>query len=253
MAEATAARNVALKTAQQGAIGRVMGLTEPEDVTRTVGQILNGRTSVADMKALAKATAGNPEARQGLRRAGTDFMANRLISNTEASTSGESLIRADAYQSFISQKRAALHLVYSPEEVRMMEAVAEDIQRSARSQNTKLPGQSNTAQDQHVPLAKAIARLAGQSWLHVIGATLGSAFGPLGTVAGVLSTHVVQGLRARGIASVDQLISDAMLDPALARELLKKAPRKSANLNAGYGPLAAALWGTTQSQSDRHQ
>lgn len=249
LANAQAERATALKDAQQGAIGKVMGLSSPEDVVKTVGQILNGRTAVADMKALAKATANDPVARQGLRRAITDHIASKFIGNTEAATSGESLIKADAYQSFIRQNRAALHLVFSPEEVRTMEAVAEDIQRAKRSQNAvRLPGGSNTAQDSQ-SLIQRVSDAAGKSWLHVLGGALGATHGPLGAAAGVMTAHLTQALRARGIARVDSLVSEAMLDPALARELLKKAPRKSANWNVGSGPLTAALWGS-QTQRD---
>lgn len=254
LADAQAERAASLKAAQQGAIGKVMGLSSAEDVTRTVGQILNGRTAVADMKALAKATSGNPEARQGLRRAITDHIAAKFVSNTEAGTSEEGLIKADAYQTFIRNNRAALHLVFSPEEVRTMEAVAEDIQRAKRSQNAvKLPGQSNTPQDTNAVLQR-IANGAGKSWLHILGGALGATHGPFGAAAGVLTAHLAQALRARGIARVDQLVSEAMLNPSLARELLKKAPRKSANWNAGSGPLTAALWSASSTeQKDARQ
>lgn len=250
LAQAQAERATALKEAQQGAIGKLMGLSSPEDVVKAVGNVLNGSTPVADMKALAKATSGDPVARQGLRRAITDYIASKFIGNTEAATSGDSLIKADAYQTFIRQNRAALHLVFSPDEVRTMEAVAEDIQRAKRSQNAvRLPGGSNTAQDSQ-NLVQRVTDAAGKSWLHVLGGALGAHFGPFGAAAGVMTAHLTQALRARGIARVDQLVSEAMLDPKLARELLKNAPRKSANWNAGSAPLTAALW-AHQSSKDQ--
>lgn len=50
---------------------------------------------------------------------------------------------------------------------------------------------------------------------------------------------MLQSLRASGIERIDQLLTEAMLHPNVARELLKKAPAKP-NPNATK-PLAAAL------------
>lgn len=239
VADATAAKAATLREAQSGAIGKVMGLTSPEDVTRTVGQLMRGRTAVADIRALLKATAGNPEARQGLRQAVADNL-TKLIGNTEAGTSGTGVIKADAYQTFVKETRAVLNLVFEPEEIRNIEAIAQDINRSKRSENAvKLPGSPNTAPDL-AALQKSGAFKAGKTLLDAlaggIGATLGGGFGAVG---GVISAHLLQSLRAAGIARVDELVTMAMLHPEIARELLKKAPLK-ADPNATRG-LAIAI------------
>jgi hypothetical protein len=240
LADVQAERAEALKSAQQGAIGKIMGLTEPEDVVKRVGQVLGGSQPIAEMKALARATAGDPVARQGLRRAITDHIAAKLVGNTEAGSSGEAQIKAHAYQTFIRQNRSALHLVFSPDEVRSMEAVAADLQRSARSQNTKLPGGSNTAQDQAKAMT-ALAQAGQKTWLEIVGGVLGSHFGPLGTVAGIGGAAMLRALRAAGANRIDQLVSKAMLEPGLARELLKKAPTQSGKMQAASAPVMAAL------------
>ncbi|KRA62161.1 hypothetical protein ASD89_24060 [Caulobacter sp. Root656] len=224
LTEASAARNAQLKDAQAGAIGKIMGLSSSEDVTRTVGQILTGRTAAADMKELVRATAGNPMARQGLRQAVADFITGKLIGNTEAGTSGTAQIKADAYQTFFRQNRGALNLVFKPAEVEMMDAVARDIQRAKRSENAvRMPGNSNTAQDV-LGATKGRPLPGGKTILDALGAGVGSLGGPFGAIGGFLSAHLLQNLRAAGIARVDELVTTAMLHPEIARELLRKAP-----------------------------
>lgn len=254
--QAVEQRTEALKEAQKGAFGKILGLTEPDDVVRTIGQVLNGRTAVADMKALAKATAGDDVARQGLRRAITDYIAREFVGNAEAGTSGISAIKADAYQTFIRKNRAALHLVFTPAEVQSMEAVAADLQRAARTLHSKLPGQSNTAQDV-TPVLNKLAKGVGRTWMEIAGAAIGSTGGPLGAGFGALAGASVHGLtaamKAAGVRRIDSLVSEAMLNPTLARELLKPAPRKAGNFNTGAAALSAAFWASTQPQKDKRR
>lgn len=241
VADALANRTARLKAAQSGALGKVMNLTTAEDVTKTIGQVLNGRTAVADIQGLLKATKGDPVARAGLRQAVADFMTQKLVGNTEAGTSGAKQIRADAYLSFIKEKRGALNLVFKPEEVRTMEAIGEDIARAKRSENAvKLPGGSNTAQDQIAARKGGLMEKGGRTILDAIAAVGGFHLGgPIGGGVAVIGSHMLQSLRASGIERIDQLLTEAMLHPNVARELLKKAPAKP-NPNATK-PLAAAL------------
>jgi hypothetical protein len=226
LADARASRTAALKDAQAGAIGRVMKLTEPDDVTRTVGAILNSKTAVADMKQLALATKGDPDARAGLRQAVADYMAKRLIGNTEVGTSGVTAIKADAFQTFMKQAKPALNLIFSPEEVRTMEAVAEDIQRAQRSINSKPAGTPGSAHDVLAGLKKGAAH-GGKSMLDIVGVMLGEHHGgTIGAIVGGVGMHLIQALHGAGVARIDALVAQAMLNPQLARELLKKAPAK---------------------------
>ena len=252
--EALASRTAALKAYQQGAIGRVLNASEPEDVTRIVGQILNGKTSVQDMKALARVTQGNADARAGLRQAIADHITGKLIGNTEAGTSGQGAIKADAFQNFSRQSRAALLQVFAREEVDRIEAIARDIQRAKRSENAiRLPGNSNTAQDQNL-----IAKHGGkgvQGFIDILGAMIGGSIGHthgapslVGEALGGATAHYLQSLRSAGVQRVEDVITRAMLDPNVARELLAKVPVKNGKvsepiLNARMRGLYAALVG----------
>jgi hypothetical protein len=228
VADAAIARTQALKAAQSGAVGRILGAQSPEEVTGRIGQILGSPTRVSDMEALARATAGNPEARAGLRQAVADHIAQRFISNTEAATSGVGIMRADPFQTFMRTSATALGKVFTPAEVDSLQAIAADLARSRRSQTAlKLPGGSNTAQDIH---ASGPMHGGGRVILDLIGEQLGEHLlhpflGPLAGPAGALATDMMQALRAQGIAKVDDLVTRALLDPKVARTLLQKAPR----------------------------
>jgi hypothetical protein len=230
LAEAAQNRTAALANAQQGAIGRVMGLTEPQDVTRTIGSVLGGRTSVADMKSLWNATKGDENARAGLRQAVADHILNKYIGNTEAVTSGVNQIKADGFQTFIRQNRAALTDGFTPEELNRMEAIAADIQRAKRSeQAVRMPGNSNSAQDILATTKNATAK-GGRSLLNTIFAGIGLHAGGLATaIPAALGADLIQGLRQAGIERVDQLVTRAMLDPAVARSLLEVMPPPARN------------------------
>lgn len=230
------ARSVAMKDFAAGSIGRVMGLQTAEDISRTVGGILSSKTAVAEMTHLAAAArAAGPGAVQGLRQAVADHIANRLIGNTEIAASGIAGIKADAFQTFVRSNRSALRQVFNDTEIDTMQRLAQDIQRAKRSENAvKLPGQSNTAQD-----AVALARSGragvktGRSILDTIGGILGFAFhGPIGALAGAVGAHALQAMRETGITKVDDLLTQAMLNPPVAHALMARPgatiPAKSA-------------------------
>lgn len=240
--DATRLREIALKDAQTGAIGRIMGATNSADVTRIVGQMFNSKTAVADFRELARVASKDPIAVQGLRQAVADHIAQRFISNTEAGTSGLTLIKADAFQSFVKQNRIALNSIFKPAEVQNIEAIAADINRAKRSENAiKLPGGSNTAQDlTGVRTHDRQASPAARRFIDIVAAGIGSHFaGPAGLWLGGFGADAIQSLRAAGIDRVDQLVTKAMLDPRVAKELLAKVPTKSTP-RAGSG-LARAI------------
>jgi hypothetical protein len=210
-----AIRRDALDQYQRGVLGAVLGATEPAEVAHIVGRALAQKDSGRAMRQLVGETRGNPAAREGLRRAVVDSIADRFISNTEAATTGQGLIKSDQFQTFIRANRDALRQVFSEPELNSLNAIAKDLQRANRSVTAvKLPGQSNTAQDLHASLLGKVVGLARH------GADAGSGF--LGSVASVAGSTVGAAMRAAGMRSVDDLVREAMLNPALAQRLLAK-------------------------------
>lgn len=231
VAEATNQRATAMKDFQSGKVTQLLGAQTPGDVSKIVGQVFSSPRPAAMMKGIADAVANDPDARAGLRQAVVDHIANRFISNTEAATSGENAIKADAFQTFVKNNREALSQVFKPAELDTLNAIADDIRQSLRSRNAvRIPGQSNTAQDL-AAMAKQ-SSILGRLVRGAVGAGAGLLhFGPIGAVAGFVGAQTMDALRDAGIQNVDKLVTQAMLDPALARRLLEKVPA---------GPMTAA-------------
>jgi len=241
MVEVASRRKEQLDAFQKGSVARLLNLDDPADVTRTIGGIFSRQDAVQQMTRLSKETAGSEEARQGLRKAVADFINLRFIGNTEGATSGADLMRSDAFHQFLRQSAPALKAVLSGPEIMTLHAIAADLKRSNRSvAAVKLPGQSNTVQD-----ALAVGQAGGaQSWLARMispgalagaGAAAGSvAGGGLGAAAGAgAGAHfgrVIEAMRQAGLASVDDIVKDALLNPDRAKALLAKVsgePTKS--------------------------
>jgi hypothetical protein len=227
-----AIRRDALETYQRGAIGKLIGVSDPQDITRIVGGIFAQTDSVGAMRQLATEARADPAAVEGLRKSVADYMYGRFISNAGAATSDRSLMKPDAFQTFVRQNEATLKEVLSAKEVNLLKAIAADLRRSNRSLNAiKIPGQSNTAQDAVPQLTKAIQTGSGSLLMQIIAAAGGgfAVHGLTGAatgITGVLGKNVIGKMREAGMEKVSDLIKQAMLDPDLARYLLAKAPTK---------------------------
>lgn len=224
--QASAAREAEIADWNRGAIAKVMNAQTPEDVTDNVAAIFGSKNSVATMTDLAKRAAIDPSATAGLKRSVADYISDRFISNTEAGTSGQNLIRSDQFQRFITQNHEALSKVFNPDEMGQLHAIADDLNRANRSVTAvKLPGGSNTTQD---TLANAKLPTGGQTLLRVLidaaGAAGGGMFGPVGAAIGAAGAEAIQAIRAHGIENINGLIRDAMVHPAVAKALLEKVP-----------------------------
>lgn len=230
------AREVALKEAQSGAIGKIMNAETPEDVTKTVASILRGPNSLAAFKDVARQASKDPAAKAGLRQAVADYVSQKLISNSEEATSGVNRIKADAFQTFLKENRPHLAQIFSKGEMDNMEAISADIRQAKRSeQAVKLPGGSNTAQDTAGLKRGTFAQSMFRRIADVAGASIGATFGGLpGAFAGAIGGEALTAMREAGIKRVDDLVAQAMLHPQIMRELLKKVPA-NAGAKAGSG------------------
>ena len=228
VAEATAARAEALATFRAGKVGQLLGTTTPAEVTNIIGQTFASPQSATLMKGLANAVRSDADAIAGLKQAVADHIAKRFIGNTEVATSGQSGIKADAFQTFVKQNEPALRAAgFSPAEMDVMKAIADDIRQSKRSQNAvRLPGGSNTAQD--IAAGQKQGSILSKLWEQAVaGGAAAAAFhvgGPFAAVPAWIGTRTMQALREAGIANVDELVTKAMLDPAFAKRLLDKVP-----------------------------
>ena len=174
-----------------------------------------------------------------------------FISNTEAGTSGLGTVKADAFQTFVRKNSFALAYVFSPEQVQSIRDIAADLQRSNRSlYSTKVPEQSNTAQDLTAGRMSALSQYASHAVPSLVGGVGGYLMGGMhGAVEGVLGVPAVKAaidkLRRVGIERTDQLMTEALLNPELAQALLTKgstgnAPFIAHRLGSQINALLAA-------------
>jgi hypothetical protein len=226
--EAAARQTQRVADFQTAAVSRLMGDADP---VQTVGRILNSDTALAQMQDLARKTAGDPVAREGLRRAVVRHILDNLRTNQLAGDTRT--MNNNPFQTFVRKTPAALRTVFSADEVAAVKAVADDLQRAQKSiTDTKLPGGSNTAQDM---AAGAKHTSHGPSLLNTVvamevGGELAShiATGGWAKVAGMIGTTLGNAMRAAGLSTVDDLVTQAMLNPALAKMLLSKVPPSEA-------------------------
>lgn len=239
IADVAAIRKDAMDTVQRGVLGKLMGLTDSSDVTRTIGGILGAKDSVSQMRNLVAQVGKDPQAMEGLRKAIVDHITGKLISNTEAATSRKNLINSDQFQTFIKQNEPTLREVFKPAEVDSMKSVAADLNRANRSVTAvKLPGQSNTAQDMRATqkdsfFSKLLPYWGGEE----IGRAIGSVFGwpgsAVGALAGMKVGSLVNSMRDAGIKRVNDLLKEALLNPEVAKSLLQKTSGAAAPNVAG--------------------
>ncbi|WP_316358976.1 hypothetical protein [Devosia sp.] len=227
LASVVASREAARAEAGRGILGRIMGLNSPDDVTRAVGSLFGRQDSQNLMMKLVMALGKSPEAKEGLRKAVVDYVLMRFVGNTEAATSRLGTIKSDQLQTFINQNKGALRIAgFGDEELKLMDNIAEDLQRANRSlASVKLPGGSNTTQDM-------ISSRAGKDSSVMLRILLASAGGGAGVgmlsnsmtgAAAMLGAGVVGAMRQKGIHTVNDLVKDALLNPERARLLMMKA------------------------------
>jgi hypothetical protein len=220
----------AINEYQTNAVKGLIGVNAPEDVTRVVGRIFGAKDAVAQMSALAAEAKKNPDAFEGLRRAVAEFINGKFISNTEAGTSGENLLRSDQFQTFIRNNKAALSTVFDPKEIKSLVSIAADLHRANRSiSSTALPGRSTTAQDL-LPaikegkvsglkgLAEAVAGAGG------LGTLATQPFTGAGLLISAIGHHFFDAARQSGLKNANDIVVEALLNPELAAKLLKKIP-----------------------------
>jgi len=221
IAEAARRQRRMTEAAQRSRLGKVMNADSGEEVVRQVGSIFGRSDAGREMMKLNLATRGNPEAREGLRRAVVDHIVGKFIGNAEAGTSGQGLIKADQFQTFAKNNVGALRSAgFSEEEIRTIQAIAADLRRSNRSVSAlRIPGGSNTAQD---IIAAAQSDAAGSILSRLLGA-----YAMGGNIVSIVGGKVASTLREAGFQTVDDILADALLNPEKARLLLQKVPARS--------------------------
>jgi len=239
-----------LKDFQNSAARHFLGGADPAD---RIGQILNSATRVPAMRDLASLTANDPAARAGIQRAIVDHIFNRLQGNNPAGATGTEKLKSDAFQTFVDRAAPALREVMTPHQVDMLQQVAADLQRASLSTNGVLAGSGSPTAQKAVLLAHGdmganVLRMLQTHGLTAAATLIGAKGGPIGAFLGNKAGAAIGSLRAAGVKQTSDLVTEAMLNPALAQTLLARvtsASREGARnaFVAQLAKLAAARGG----------
>lgn len=225
------ARREAVKEYQSGVVKKLMGLDAGEDVADTVGKLIAQPASLGQVRRLAAMTARDPDAQAALKRAVADYMTKTFVTTAEAGTSDANLIKPAAFQKFVRDNRSALRAIFSDREVNSMQAIADDLHRSARSTSgNALPGRSVAAQDLLPDLRKGRETHLGLFERAAVSADVGQMSGGVkgivGGISAAIANNVLNNMRKAGLAKVEDAIVEALLNPDLAAAMLKRVPDK---------------------------
>jgi hypothetical protein len=230
--DAMAARKTALDAFDKGAAAKFIG----SDPLVAVDSVLRSKDPAGAMRELVAKIRNNSDATAGLQRAIIESIERKAVGNELAGQTETTFIKSDTFQNLIRKNEAALSEAFSPEQMDTLRAIAADLQRANLSKTGgKLPGGSNTAQD--ILAAGKSAKAAGEGHhSNLLGYILAMAAEHVThsvlPIVGLIGGKVGAAFRNAGLGKIDDLVTQAMLDPDLARSLLVKVTPQSAPMRA---------------------
>jgi hypothetical protein len=230
-------RKEAIDALKKEAAGRFMGLKDDADIAKEAGILIDGSSAtVQKMRSIVKDLP--PDAKDGLQRATIDWMLEKKTNPTTAGMENSEFALSKRFSKMIKEKRAILEELFTPEQIDTMDAIARDMAMSERSvQATKdrtNPSGSGRTAAQHIK--DAVTEIGSKSVYAIALSSLMSAY-ETGGVFGVaklaptmIAGNVLKSTYARGKASINDVVAQAILDPQMARELFKKLPPKESQI-----------------------
>ena len=242
ISDATARRTTAIKDMQKSALGQYLPGNEP---SARMGQMLSDKVhGAAQVQQLFDAVKGNSDALGGARTAALEWVTRELIGDGKTANGVEPGIKSATFQAFLRKSGPALDILMTPEQMQGMRSVAASLERSSLKATAGVGSQTGQVISGRW---NKLVNTIGDYVLPSSGASLGGAIGSLGgpaaigfgIAAGGVAGKVMQSMRESGLANVEALKTQAMLNPALFHMLTTPvSPKNEASLMAG---LAAQL------------
>lgn len=208
---------------------------------------------------LVGAVKGNPDAEAGLKRAVVDFIMHHTVKSADEGKAG--FIRSDMFRGWLEKNRGPLKEVFGGQGVNNLDMVAAALRRAA--QKTNATGGSDTApkllaakkhgfgmkEGAHLTALAIIGDQLGEAVSHMLGeeGLVGHVAGPLFAGAG----YLVHAMRQRGIETINDLVTDALLNPDVARALVERVPPTSKLSTIVQKRIAARLRAVTLNDLQR--
>ena len=221
-----------------------VGKTHAEEVQDAVGHLLPQPTRLGKLRQFLLQQPGGAHAAEGLKRAALDHMLEKVSTQTEVGSKGVKSLKPGATQAFIAQNKAAMTAAgFTPQQIQMMDRVADDIERSQSLTSTTIPRGSSTASKTIAALHK-IGEGAhhGSGWLAPLAiASEAREFIPhtlqnpltigTGVAAYGAKKLIYDKLAKKGTEKAVEAYHDAIMNPDKGIELLS---RRQPNLRERY-------------------
>ena len=225
VADAEAVRREAVAHYETGAAGALLGLSDAGSVTARVGQTLAATNAPEQFGQLAAAARqAGPTATAGLRRATVDAILARYVNPTTG------LLRENGLLAFLAkpQTAGALAQVLEPAEIANLRGVAAQIERESALQQAAGQRPGLLGAEAPKPTMGGIVDIGKKLVAAAAGGVAGHLSGvPGAELAGAGAATMLESaigtLRARGIANINSMIEEALLDPVAGRLLLDAA------------------------------
>jgi hypothetical protein len=190
--------------------------------TQAVRSALTSKNPAADMRELGRLVSGDPDAKAGLQRAVADHLVQKFASGDAVSAG-----KAGGFDAFLKQN-LALSEVFSGDQIKALSNIADDLARSAQ----KLPaGRTSAPKGETASSLGEIVTGAGIGGL--VGSLPGAGVGAtIASIGHVLGKPVVAAMRRAGVENVDRLLTEALLNPDMAKTLLMNASPRNKPLIA---------------------
>jgi hypothetical protein len=220
---------------------------------QAIQSALNGRNPVGDFRELSRLVAGNPDAKAGLTRAVADYLAQKIV-RAPVGEAAVGTMNAGALDSLL-QRNTALREVLTPDQIRTLHTLAADLQRSSMP----LPkGQGAVPQSPPSGGLSVVSQYLGHGLAGLAGYLIGGVHGAIeGTGGYTMAKAALDAMKRSGISRTEDLLTEALLNPELAKTLLMKAtpanrPFIAQRLTSQLGTLAAVASGHAAGE-DRHR
>ena len=211
---ATTESRAAVKAFRDGIAKSFLGGRDP---AAAVAEALAGRNSAENLDQLITAAHGNDDATRSLQGRVVDFLVNRFSTEGPSSGIGEAaaegrVLKGAALSKWIADNKAPLKRLFGGQGVQNFEMVTARLRQGA----ARIP--AGTARS-------AAAHGHGTPFLLFVGEVLGEHAGGHG-LAGMAATYlgktVLDRMRAAGLKTINDLVSEAYLHPEVAKALLAK-------------------------------
>jgi len=244
-----AADHIAQVTALKKTGGQ-FATAEPMDALK---RLFASKTRTQDFQDVVNQAKGNPEVLDGLKRLTADYIEQRF-SGAKPSGEDADFLKAAQFRKFIDDRREPLKVIFGGQGLQNLEMVAADLRRQAMATAAPATPGSDTAQKLSV-----IRKESGGEYHPTAIAVLGEQFGELashtlgahplmGKLVGLASgvgSILLHTMKQAGISTKSDLIREAMLNPALAKELMTRATASRALSQMSQRRIARAIQAAT--------